>query len=74
MYQVSYLLLCKIIRTRKILKTLKSHKEKMSTLQRMHIQNHVYANKSRRTYVRDICQLLNPEIRTMEMVSNNLMS
>ena len=25
-----------------------------------YVENHVYANKSRRTYVHNICQLLNP--------------
>ena len=50
----------KIIRTRKTLKALKNHQEKMNACQRMHVQNHAYANKSRCTYVRGVCQLLNP--------------
>ena len=25
-----------------------------------HVQNHAYANKSRRMYIRDVCKLLNP--------------
>ena len=29
--------------------------------QRMHGQNHGYANKSWSTHVRDVCQLLNPD-------------
>ena len=51
----------KIIRARKILKTLKNHSEKNErTSQRTHVQNHVYANKSKRTYERDVRQLSNP--------------
>ena len=31
------------------------------TCQRTHAQNHAYANKSRRAYVRDVRQLSNPD-------------
>ena len=48
------------MRARKILKTLKNHSEKNErSSQRTHVQNHAYANKSRRTYVRDVRQLSN---------------
>ena len=30
------------------------------TIQRMHVQNHAHAKKSRHKYVCEICQLLNP--------------
>ena len=33
----------------------------MHTSQRTHVQNHTYVNKSRRTYVRDVRQLSNPD-------------
>ena len=50
----------KIIRARKILETLKNHSEKNErTSQRTHVQNHAYANKSRRTYVPEVRQLSN---------------
>ena len=29
----------------------------------MHVQNHVYTNKSRRTYIHDICQLLKSDVK-----------
>ena len=29
---------------------------------RTHVQNHVYGNKGRRTYVRDVRQLSNPRV------------
>ena len=48
------------MRTRKILKTLKNRKENDPTYQRTDIQFHVYANRSRRTYVSDFRQLSNP--------------
>ena len=52
---------CKIITARKILKTLQNYSEiNERTSQRTHVQNYAYANKSRRTYVRDLHQLSNP--------------
>ena len=60
----------KIIRTRKILKTLKYNRAKMGihvNIQRVnmhtcqHVQNHAYTNKIRRTYGCGIHQLLNPD-------------
>ena len=48
------------------MRTLKNHGEKKNEhtcqhmCQRTDIQNHEYANRSRHTYVRDICQLFNP--------------
>ena len=53
-----------IIRTRKILKTLKNHWEKINiinTCQCTHVQNHAYTNKSRGTYVCNVCKLSNTE-------------
>ena len=51
----------KIIRTRNILKTFKkSYGKNDNTYQRMHVQNHAYANKSRHMYMCNICQLPNP--------------
>ena len=53
----------KKIRTRKMLKTLKKYWEKNErTSQRTHVQNHVYANKSRHTYICNVCQLSNPVV------------
>ena len=49
------------MRARKSLKTSKNHREKNECMsQRTHVQNHAYANKCRCTYVRNVCQLLNP--------------
>ena len=53
-----------IIRTRKFLKTLEIIGKKELTCQCTHVQNHVYANKSRHLYACDICQLSNPVIRS----------
>ena len=39
----------------------KSYGRNGRTCQRTHLQNHRYANKSRRTYVRDVRQLSNPD-------------
>ena len=40
---------------------MKNHREKKErTYQRAHAQNHAYANKIRRTYVHDLCQLSKP--------------
>ena len=39
----------------------KSYGKNEHTPQRMHVQNHAYANKSRCMYVCDIYQLLNPD-------------
>ena len=45
-----------------MLKALKNHSKKNKrTSQRTHVQNHAYANKSRRMYIRDVCQLSNPD-------------
>ena len=49
------------MKTRKILRTLKNHREKNErTCQCTHVQNHAYANKGRRWYLRDVHQLSNP--------------
>ena len=40
----------------------------------MHVQNHVYANIIRHTYVRDVCQLSNPvviRVKGQKMASND---
>ena len=47
------------------MKTLKNHSKKNEhTSQHTHVQNHVYTNKSRHTYVCDIRQLSNPDVDT----------
>ena len=46
------------------------------TSQRIHVQNHAYANKSRHTYVRDVRQLSNPEpaqILTLFKITNTFL-
>ena len=40
----------------------------------MHVQNDMYANKSGRMYVRNICQLSNPEVAMPMMTSPILKS
>ena len=43
------------------MKTLKNYREKNEVMcERTHIQNHVYANKSKRTYICEVSQMSNP--------------
>ena len=54
-----------------MLKTLQNYSEKNEhTSEHTHVQNHMYANKSRCMYVRDVHQLSNPAISNTYIQNN----
>ena len=54
-----------------MLKTLQNYSKKNErTSEHTNVQNHTYANKSRYTYVRDVCQLSNPAISNTYIQNN----